>query len=395
MPFGLRVPDIAGIFTDTVLGDGGNEAPAMIITELSGERRRILLLGRGLPYRPIAWGGNMRVKTTWYQGNPVATQQVLGPDLDPTVMEGKWKDRFMFGAEVGNGAFTNAITVNDDPQAVRSAEEAVALFHDLRRSGNKLRVVWGPETREGILVFFEAKYDRLQDVAWSAEFEWSSEGESETRAIEEPVGSDDLLGSINSLDDLLGFSPEDVAKQFNAQLLDSVESMREATGSIFGALRAVNTVLGTPQSVVGSISSAANSIRLEATEEIQRLRESPVVGADGAMEVALRASSLMSVEAFRRTAASQVAGVRQLALEIDRQTQQQAVPDPVQVVAVPQATSLYTLSNRFYGTPDFASFLARANGLTSAIAPSGFQLRVPPKPVGDGADSADFACGMR
>lgn len=383
MPFGLRAPDIVGIFTDTTLGGPDIVAPTMTIAELTGARRTIVLRGRALPYRPVAWSSNMRVKTTWYQGNPVATQQVIGPDLDPTVMEGMWKDRFMIGAESGQKG--SAILVNGSPNEVRNAEEAVALFYDLLRSGNKLIVVWGQEVREGILTHFEAKYDRPQDVGWRAEFDWSSRGEVVRRARGEPTGSDDLLGSMNNLDDILGFSPEDVAKQFNAQLLDSVESVRESTGILFELLRAANTTVGTPRAVVGGTSAAVNSIRLEITDEIARLVESSVAIATNVT----RASSLLLVEGFRRTAARRAACLRLIALEIDRQMKLRAAPHVVQVVPVPERTSLYTLSNRYYGSPDFANFLARANNLNSALVPAGFQLRIPPKPAAGDPEAGD------
>jgi hypothetical protein len=375
--FGLRLPDPIGLFTDSVLGDANPGAPALTIEELTGARRTIELRGRALPYRPVGWGGHMRTKNTWYQGNPVATQQVLGPELPDTVLEGQWKDRFMFGAEAAGEV--SAVLVNGSPTEVRSAEAAVSLFYELLNSGNTLQVIWGPEVRVGILVDFVPKYQRLQDIEWRAEFEWSSRGEIEARAVETPVGSDDLLGSINGLDDILGFSPEDVVRAFNAQLLDTVESVRESTGIIFEALRTVEAVASIPQSVLGAIQSAAESVRLELTEEIGRLTENSASGGQGA-SATVRAAALFSVEACRRTTARRAAAVRRDALEIDRQTQERATPVQVQIIPVPEDTSLYTLSNRFYGTPDFASFLARANGLTSAIAPAGFQLRVPPRP---------------
>jgi hypothetical protein len=32
-----------------------------------------------MPYTGVAWEGEQHSKLTWYPGNPVATQQVLGP----------------------------------------------------------------------------------------------------------------------------------------------------------------------------------------------------------------------------------------------------------------------------------------------------------------------------
>jgi len=385
--FGLRLPNPVGLVTDTVLGADVPSAPALTISELTGSQRSVTLRGRALPYRPVAWSARMRTKLTWYQGNPVATQQVLGPELAPTTLQGTWKDRFMYGAEAGNDG---AIVVNGDPTEIRSAEAAVALMYELLQSGNRLRVIWGQEVREGVLVEFEANYDRQQDIQWRAEFEWASRGDGERRQLETPQGPDDLLKAQNALDDFLGFVSEDMARAFNAQLLDTVDSVRESVGVAFGALRTLNTVVATPSSVVGAVSQAAGSIRRELTEEIGRLTESSAVGARAGASVTARAASLMVVESDRRTAARRAADVRATVLALDRQVQARAVPEQVRVVPVPADTSLYTLSSRYYGSPDFAGFLARVNGLDTALAPAGFQLRVPPRPVVD--DAGNGSC---
>jgi hypothetical protein len=376
--FGLSVPDPLSLFTDSILGAVNPGAPALTIEEIEGSRRLVELRGRALPYRNVAWGGRMRTKNTWYQGNPNATQQVLGPELLPSVLEGKWKDRFMFGAEVGN---ESQILVNGSPDEVKSAESAVALFNDIRRSGNSLKVIWGTQVRVGILVEFVPTFERVQDVGWRMEFEWRGEEDVTPRGAAqtelEPAG---LLDGINGLDDILGFSPEDVTRAFNAQLLDSVGSVRARVGDLFEVLRTVEAVASTPQSVLGAMSAAVDSIRLEATEEIGRLTESSAVGEEG-VTVSVRPASLMQVEAYRRTTARRMATVRGTSLETARQTQLQATPVQIQIITVPEESSLYALSSRFYGNPDFAGFLARNNGLSSAIVPAGFQLRVPPKPT--------------
>lgn len=376
--FGLRLPDPAGLLTDTILGEQGANAPAVVIIELTGEQRTIELRGRALPYRLVGWGMSMRTKITWYQGNPIATQQVLGPELPNTVMEGMWKDRFMRGAEANDQA---AILVNGDPNTVRTAEDAVALFYELCQSGNDLKVIWSAEVRTGVLVDFLPTYERPQDIQWRLEFEWTGRNEGSNRPFQEPITSEDLLASINSLDDILGFSPEDVTRAFNAQLLSTVDSVRERVGEVFEVLRTVEAAVSLPGAVVGKILAAVESIRLELTEEIGRLTESAIAGGDEPVSVTVRPDALFRVEAYRRTTARRAAGVRSSSFELGRQTQERATPRQVQIVFVKEDSSLYALSSRFYGTPDYATFLASANGLTSAIAPAGFQLRVPPRPA--------------
>ena len=416
MGFGIELPDIVGLFTDDELSTRNPGAPSFLIQELEGSRRTTELRGRALPYRGVAWGGRTRTKITWYQGNPVATQQVLGPELMPTVAEGMWKDRFMFGAEVGD---ESQILVNDDPNVVRTAEAAVALFHDLQQSGNSLKVIWGPQVRTGILIEFTPTYQRTQDVNWRLEFEWRGREDVEARAAAQPtLEPASLLDRINALDDKMGFSPEDVTRAFNAQLLNTVESIRSSVGFIFRELRAIEGVVSTPASVIGAIVAAAESIRLEATGEMARLVESSVmlgalISAQDTAAVSVgvtqqelatlppgtsaasspRPASLLEIEAYRREVARLLAELRQVALELARQLQERATPAQIALFTVPQNSSLYQISSRFYGTPDFAGFLARNNGLSSAVVPAGFRLRIPPKPAqGDDGNTSSALC---
>jgi len=391
MTFGLRLPDPVGLFVDDVLGQSANAAPSLVIEELNGQRRKITLGGRAKSYSPMSLGSaKMRSKITWYQGNPTATQQVLGPELGSCTLEGKWKDRFLSGAEAEGG--TTAILMNDSPDEVRSAEQAVQLFYDLTSSGSTVRVVWGSEVREGIFVSFDPKYDRQSDVAWEMQFEWNGRGQTAPRKVEATVSSDDLLSWINGLDDQLAFA-QDVARAFNAQLLDTVGSVRESVSVLFGALRTVEAVGNTQRRTLGAIAQAADSIRLELTEEIQRLTESSIIGDVDAVSITARPSALMATEAFRRKTARMAFSVRHTALTLDYQVQLRNRPREITTISVPQDTSLYSISLRYYGTPDFAGYLARVNGLEKAVAIAGTQLRIPPRPPQlDDAASAGPVC---
>jgi hypothetical protein len=63
------------------------ESPgAFIIEELSGQRRKVILIGRGLPYRPLELTGVQRVTTTWLPGFAEATATVMGAKDEPTVI---------------------------------------------------------------------------------------------------------------------------------------------------------------------------------------------------------------------------------------------------------------------------------------------------------------------
>lgn len=392
MPFGLSIPDPGNIIR-AAFGSGDEStvhAPPVTITERGGERRKIVLRDRALPFRPVTWGGRHRTRLTWYQGNPVATQQVLGPEEDPTTFSGSWKNRFIKGS----------ILVNGSADSITTAERAVRLFSDIRRGGAELDVAWGLEVRRGVLVAFSADWLRAEDCNWSMEFEWNSrDGDDTNLANAIPTrGKSDLLSALNQIEDALVFA-EDFTRAMNAQLVTTVESVRASVTVILGALRTIEAAASIPASVLGAIQSASASIRLETTEEIARLRDVTLTGGpfpeDGlglsaeprrrrggpVVAVAMRPEPLLKAESGRRNIADALAGLREVALVIEDQTVQKATPDQVQQITMPDEMSLYTVSSRFYGTPDFASFLARVNGLSSAIVPAGFSLKIPPRPT--------------
>jgi len=302
-----------------------------------------------------------------------------------------------------------SILVDGDPKSISTAQRAVRLFTEIRRSGVELDVVWGLEVLRGVLVEFRVDWDRAEDCAWTMEFEWNSrDGDSVKLASAIPARTkSDLLSALNDVENALAFAT-DFSRALNAQLVTTIESVRESASVILGALRLADAVASIPASTLGAIQSANASIRLETTEEIARLRDATLVGGpfpdDGlglsaeprqrraapALAVAARPEALLLGTSNVGKIASALARLREVSLTIENQVTQAALPEQIQIVTMPDEISLYSVSSRFYGTPDFASFLARANGLTSVVVPAGFQLKIPPRPsVGTNVSPGD------
>lgn len=394
MGFGASFPDFEQLIFDVDLGTGGLVAPEFRVTELNGQRRTIVLLGRALPYRPAAWGGKQRTKLTWYQGNPVATQQVLGPEESTSTFNGAWKDRFV----------QRQIELNGDWQAITSAEQAVLLFEDMRRSGSTVRVQWGSVVRTGVLVSFTAKWDRLQDVEWEAEFEWSSVGQQRARVVR--LSTRSPAAEMSLLDQVLAFGPaiDDIAERFIAATITSIDEMRKHIGSVLTVLSAINRAAAAPQQVYSSLASATESLRLQVLEEMQRLHESTTWGKDPTPEGVDSTSSALLAGApapesggvslsgdvqdvLRATRDTRALGAQMRALwaaveDARERVAAQVAPEQVDEVIAPADTSFYALSSQYYGTPDLAGWLARFNGVRGTlIVPAGTVLRIPPPPA--------------
>jgi hypothetical protein len=152
------------------LAPHADTANSLVIEELGGQERTLTLRGSGLPFHGVGWGGENKVTTTWYNGNPEGSQQVLGPRLLPTDMEGEWKTTLLGRTPAVISASGGANTVIRNPDSLR------LIFESFRDSGMRLKVSWRNMTREGRLVEFTPTNGYSTDVHWKAKFDWASVG---------------------------------------------------------------------------------------------------------------------------------------------------------------------------------------------------------------------------
>lgn len=160
-----------------------NTASAMVIKELSGQRREVVLVERALPYRPFELSTSQRAEVTWYAGTPIGNGSVYGATEDPTTCNGTWKTRYLgvpSGGVVGGG-YVYPMTVNGVP--VQTAREAVTLFDSICREGQLLLVTWDEDARRGVLQRCRKKWLNRMDVEWELEFLWFDRGEEVPAAV--------------------------------------------------------------------------------------------------------------------------------------------------------------------------------------------------------------------
>lgn len=384
------------------LGFGGAGAPgpagtSIEIAQIEGDRPTVVeLRARAMPYQGVAWPVEQHSKLTWYPGNPVATQQLLGPRELSTTFSGMWKSRFIAGAMVVNG----------DKQAVTTAFQAVQLLERLARAGKAVRVQWLGEVRTGIIKRFTPTFDREHDVAWEIEFEWNGrDDELAPRAVVEasaPAGND-LFKLLNTVEDVLTLAP-DLAASFVASIVTQVNAVRDAVALVVDSFRAIESLVNLPNTVMGSMINAVGQIARQTSELVRRIggpRSSAVdvttavriKGAFTAPTAPGRTSSGAAVttsavagelafEAWRRTLVAALANLRFQTQALLDDAQNRLQPRTTRVVTVAEGQTLYQLATTFYGSPDFANFLASVNRLTSIRVPPGTLLRVPARPFG-------------
>jgi hypothetical protein len=271
----------------------------------------------------------------------------------------------------------------------------VELMNDVQRAGNTLRVQWDNQVRSGVITDFTPSYDRVQDVHWSITFEWRSRNdEIAPRAAAEPDPAG-VQKASNGIDDLFAFEPfPGMLPEISAQVLAKIDSIRGLTGSLFDEIRTINDALALPANVLGAIGALVDSIVSELQDELSRFLELPTATQTAARTV----TGALQFEVWKRDTASSYAALRTEAITTDQSAQQRFAPAPVRYVTVPADTTLYALSSTYYGTPDFAAYIARVNG--SVLAPSsqpvgsikaGTIIAIPPRPAS--ADAAGGCCG--
>lgn len=399
--------DILGIPQELEAATTGDSGHSLVIEELDvPDARRIELKGRAMPYQGANWGGTQRTKKTVYPGNPVASIQVLGPVEEDSTFEGIWKDRFMAGAvEIGAAGGAGNL-LGDAVGAVAAsvgagsgtllAENVVQIFHDIRRSGVMLRVQYLSEVRFGILKEFDARYARAQDIAWTATFEWTAWDDNEVlRSADEPLPSLSVLDDLNALLDAIANAP-DLVRAFTARLATAVDRVGTLTQALFSILQTIDALTDLPGAVLGQMLAVAREIERTLSDligDILDVRWPNIAGSENlaqptldpsnpAARFASSAVQVLTFERWRHVCGAAAVTLRRTCGDAVQQRVAQRLPRTTRTIIMPQGGTLYDLATKYYGSPDFATYLAVANGLSGARVPAGFRLRVPPKPTG-------------
>lgn len=400
--------DIFSDPTESVSATSGDEGHTFTIEEHDvPNARRIVLRDRALPYRGVEWGGEQRVKRTNYPGNPVASQQVLGPVEGLTSINGMWKDRFMAGAveisSVGGTGAASAIAAAAQGAAnqvlgaeIILAENLVRIFHGIRRAGTSVRVQYLGEVRTGIIASFVARYERQQDIAWTMDFDWRSwDDDQPLRSATEPVDKASILSDLNALLDVVAQAPYAV-ERFAAQLSTAIDDIASITQVLFDALRTIDALTDLPGTVLGNALGTLRQLVGQLTDLIRRIGDvrwptissssslaGPTVDPVSSKRSASSATKQsLEFERWRRSVVLAASQLRRQSSDAVDQRVRQRVPPTTRVVTLRQGASLYDISNRFYGSPDFVNYLAAVNKLTSVSVAAGTRLRVPPRATG-------------
>lgn len=375
-------------------------AGAMTLEEISGERRKVVLTGRGLPYRPFTLRGSLRANVTWLNGSPEGSSTVLGAKEEPSSLNGKWCDKYLDVGLPSSAGEAPPVTLNGI--GVQRAYEAVQLFDSIRRSGSLLRVSWLFIVRVGHLSSFEMRILNSNDIEWSMDFTWLSQGDIPGEAVfATQLSAGDSVSFVKSSFGLLdlislprGFG---LLTAFTNFLVDLVNGIQDLIYDLEDRLASlVRKVLSPIQAIRGLI-SVLSSIKSEARlmvdflegqvatnmigERPKTASENPEFDDSAIVTFAQR----LEAEKYRRELLIWAKEMESVANEQKLQQEAQIEGDIMGTYQTREGEDLRSVSAQFYGSPFEWRRIAQFNSLTTIEVPPGTLLLVPKINAGQGS----------
>lgn len=381
------------------MADNTQQACAFEIKALAGvgdlihEGDKFDLVGRALPYRGLSFEVTQRIQTTWYPGNPVATQQAMGATDSNTTIQGVWKDRYLgdpgdptFAALMDGSAF--------DPVGDGQASNLIRNFELLCRYAVPVEVRWGAGfsggtltgqvvVRRGLIKRFKWTPDRPQDQAWEMEFEWR--GTEQTAAKPVAVKLTDARAQLTQLasqfddasDVLKGIKETDRALLYGipaaaSAAIDDIttaldaanEQVADIVAGVVGGIHADGGILdyGNASYAIALLTSSVDSIR-KGVEQIKALPLYAISVRDDALDLLTLTSDLFGGAAAAEDVLEDAVAARD---DLAGQTFQGVVAE----VHAAAGTDLRDLALRFYGNADLWFTIAKYNGLSTSLVPA-------------------------
>lgn len=353
----------------------GNE---FIITENKGDRRSITLRGRSMPDvgdEGVEFGVTQRGRVNYPPWQPVADVSVLGTVWEPLSISGLWDDKYM---DQRNAPLLSGFRgLGGASGRARNCAEIIDAFYLLIRTGETLKVEWGPMTRFGLLWVFKPRFKRIERVPWEMEFNWTGDTDIKpvikARAKISPLGLLALLLAIlerirRALQILQG-----PAKYFAANILQPFNLLVSAITDVLSELQKVIAGAITPRKVLGDLRAGFAKIRLAAADLLRALRNK--VGFTDPLNSRDAALADYGLLFMRKEVLAVSAAMAERELELAKLD----VPDLIDSTFTGDGETLRDIAKRFYGSAADWVVIANYNSLASSTVPTNTLILIPSK----------------
>lgn len=375
---------------------GGIEGTSFIIKELSGQQRTIRLLDRAMPYRPYNLKSTQRVETTWYPGSPEATATILGASLEPTSINGVWKDKYLSNTIAqGDGTSVNVGAVNGNslvPMSVNgvqvnSVREAATLFRSLCAEGQLMEVAWDQTLRHGHMKEFEENWENVHDLRWDITFEWVSTGDEPGEpAFNTETSTSDTASLMQSqnleVQEKANPPPFPVSFEFNEALVEGLTTLGQSVDQASGVVANLVSAATTPFDATRRMVAVTGGVANESQEIIDLYESAPPRARNVSGSIALLSyGQIVEADTYARDVTSAARKLKRTAIIKQTLLAEQIRNDLLGSYRAREGDDLRDVSRLFYGTPFNWRRLLTFNELSSSALVSNQLVLVPRQTV--------------
>lgn len=353
----------------------------LVIRELTGDRRRLELKDRGLPFRGLEMVGEQEMELTHLPGTVERTATILGPVEQPTTIMGRWSSLYLAN---------NEVTL--DARPLRTPREIAKVVDSMRLLGQLVEFVWLDELRRGFIKKFRKSWQTSEDLEWELTFEWVSRGEvtqpavfagdvsmgdafTDTSAafgLLDGITVPDIPLSIELVDGLQGF-----VNRINDLILDAEDAVINFTDKINTPVRAIRGLVATLQSVEDEAGLMLEFLMAQPPSAFSRTP----VDQQGYSE---KQSAALYREELRAWAAE----LRRTSVERRTELNAQISTNLLATYVARAGDDLRDVAKQFYGTPFEWRRLQVFNDLDTIELVAGQIVLVPPLSVEQAAQQA-------
>lgn len=364
-----------------------SDPTSFTIKTTSAPLRSLELRGRALPYQPFELEGSMRAEFTWYPGNAVATTQMLGAQEKPTVVKGKWKDRFIRQTNDAGIPVTNTGQALLDGLAVADVFSLAQAVDEIRLAGQEVEVTWDSHIRRGILLRFRQTWTRREDLDWEMEFQWTSRGKEQSPVTlpANPQTQDfsaQASVAVERLRAALRPPAFSVVEEFTSKVSAAFEEIDDAALAVENAVRSSLDLALSPVEAAERGLAAAESMRVAASNIVAAVEQSPplelIKRAVGASATEESLGDAIAADAWSREIKQSSVALQAVAsAEADTL---QAIARQESLIAVfvaKQPMDLRDVALKYYGTQEEWRRILVYNALESSRLTAGQHVLVP------------------
>jgi nucleoid-associated protein YgaU len=405
-----------------------------------GSQRELVLMGRGLPYRPLTLKTQQRLSLTWLPGYSVATAQALGAKEDKTSIRGKWSDKFLAKSQeaaedlgpLGNafagidnaigqaaatiglgsgslGGSTNEIVpVTWQNERVQKAYKAAEIVDELVRTATYVEVLWDNHARRGYITEFTKDWHNAHDLEWEMEFTWVSRSEPNPPVTAQELSLSDTVSLFQKLADALNTEALPPTFPMTRDVLADVDAgvkrIAATSQAVFDTVGNTAALATAPFSVARSVMALSSTIIGQADALRNRLRSLPVAGLrsnraeanpSANAQTSVRPSALRAESSATFSQATVCAEYVRRVDDILKQLIYTAIiqrddyarkleRQVTAIVNVREGQDLRDLATQYYGNPHEWKRIAQANGLRNGALVAGMSIVIPKFVDGEG-----------